>query len=146
LERVKVEKTFYPKGKDKEENWILVDANQQSLGRLATQIAHYLLGKHKAEFTPGVAGDFVIVVNASALSFTEKRLDEKMYYRHSGYPGGLRSLTLRQMMDRYPERVISKAVWGMLPHNRLGRKLMRRLKVYAGNEHPHEAQNPQPVA
>ena len=141
-----MEKTFYPKGKDKEENWILVDANQQSLGRLATQIAHYLLGKHKAEFTPGVACDFVIVVNASALSFTEKRLDEKMYYRHSGYPGGLRSLTLRQMMDRYPERVISKAVWGMLPHNRLGRKLMRRLKVYAGNEHPHEAQNPQPVA
>jgi large subunit ribosomal protein L13 len=123
-----------------------VDASQQGLGRLATQIAHYLLGKHKPGFTPGVVGDFVVVINASQLNLTQKRLDEKMYYRHSGYPGGLRSFTLREMMERHPERVIHKAVWGMLPHNRLGRKLIRRLKVYTGNEHPHQAQNPQPVA
>jgi large subunit ribosomal protein L13 len=140
-----VEKTYVIKGKP-EANWILVDANGEGLGRLATQIAAYLLGKHKPTFTPGVdMGDFVVVINASHLQLTQKRLEEKFYHKHSGYPGGLKSVSLKDLMKTHPDRAIEAAVWGMLPHNRLGRKLLKRLKIYAGNEHPHEAQNPQPV-
>jgi len=141
-----VEKTYVIKGKA-ETDWILVDANDQSLGRLATQIANYLIGKHKPTFTPGVdMGDAVVVINASRLRFSQKRLEEKMYYRHSGYPGGLKTTSLKDMLAKYPDRVIRAAVWGMLPHNRLGRKMLKRLKIYSGNEHPHQAQNPQAVS
>ncbi len=140
-----VDKTFVIKGRP-EAGWLLVDASNQGIGRLATQIAGYLLGKHKPTYTPGVEmGDFVIVINASRLQITGKRLDEKNYYHHSGYPGGLKTTGLRDQMKNRPERVIRAAVWGMLPHNKLGRRLINRLKIYAGNEHPHAAQNPQPV-
>ena len=140
-----MDKTFVPKGKQ-ESNWLLVDANEQILGRLATQIANYLVGKHKPTYTPGVeVGDFVVVLNAKLIRVTGKRLTEKMYYSHSGYPGGLKSVSLRDQLMTHPDRVIRSAVWGMLPHNKLGRQLLKKLKIYAGNEHPHEAQNPQPV-
>ncbi len=141
-----MDKTFVLKGKQEPE-WLLVDAAGQGIGRLATQIAHYLLGKHKATYTPGVdMGDVVVVINASKLDITQKRLDEKNYYKHSNYPGGLKKVTLRDQMKNHPDRVITSAVWGMLPHNKIGRSLLKRLKVYAGSEHPHEAQNPKPVA
>ncbi len=140
-----MEKTYVLKGKP-ESDWILVDANEANLGRLATLVAHYLLGKHKPTFTPGVdMGDFVVVINAAHLDIANKRLDEKTYYRHSNFPGGLKAVGMRDQMKTHPDRVIRAAVWGMLPHNKLGRKLIKRLKVYAGNEHPHAAQNPQPV-
>ncbi len=141
-----VDKTFVLKGKV-ESDWILVDANGQVPGRLATQIAHYLMGKHKPTYTPGVGmGDYVVVINASLLKVAPKRLDEKNYYKHSGYPGGLKTINMRDQMKNHPDRVIRQAVWGMLPHNKLGRALLKRLKVYAGNEHVHEAQKPQAVA
>jgi large subunit ribosomal protein L13 len=140
-----VEKTYVIKGKSAPD-WYLVDAKDQGLGRLATQIAHYLLGKHKPSFTPGVdLGVCVVVVNAADLHFTQKRMVDKMYYRHSGYPGGLTETSLKEMMATYPDRVIRRAVWGMLPHNKLGRLLIKRLKVYAGSEHPHTAHKMQPV-
>jgi large subunit ribosomal protein L13 len=143
---VNVEKTYVIKGKT-EPKWLLVDAEGQNVGRLATQIAHYLLGKHKPTFTPGVdMGDIVVVINVDKLTIAQKRLESKMYYRHSNYPGGLTATSMKDQMEKHPERVIRSAVWGMLPHNSLGRKLLKRLKIYAGNEHPHEAQNPQPVA
>jgi large subunit ribosomal protein L13 len=142
---ITVDKTFVPKGKQ-ESNWLLVDANEQILGRLATQIANYLVGKHKPTYTPGVeVGDFVVVLNAKRIRVTGNRLSEKIYYSHSGYPGGLKSVSLRDQLMTHPDRVIRSAVWGMLPHNKLGRQLLKKLKIYAGNEHPHEAQNPQPV-
>mgnify|MGYP001078132944 FL=1 len=141
-----LDKTFVLKGKQEPE-WLLVDAQGQGIGRLATQIASYLMGKHKATFTPGVdMGDVVVVINASKLEITEKRLDDKKYYKHSNYPGGLKTIVLRDQMKNHPDRVITSAVWGMLPHNRLGRVLLKRLKVYGGSEHPHIAQNPKPVA
>jgi large subunit ribosomal protein L13 len=141
-----VDKTYVIKGKP-ETKWILVDAADQNLGRLATQMAAYLLGKHKPTSTPGVAvGDFVVVVNAGKLGLSEKRLDTKNYYRHSGYPGGLKTVGLREQIQTHPDRVIRAAVWGMLPHNKMGRMLIKRLKVYGGAEHPHEAQTPEPVA
>jgi len=141
-----MEKTYVIKGKTTP-NWILVDAKDQSLGRLSTQIARYILGKHKPTFTPGVdMGDEVVVINASQLRFDPRRMESKMYYWHTGYPGGLKEMTLNTMMEKYPERVIRKAVWGMIPHNKLGRSLIKRLRVYPGNEHPHEAQNPQKMA
>jgi large subunit ribosomal protein L13 len=145
-----VYKTYYPKAGEIERQWYVIDANGQNLGRLAARIAAILLGKHKPTFTPGVdLGDFVIVINAERITVTGTRttskLDSKKYYRHSGYPGGLTVTTLRKMLATHPERVIQKAVWGMLPHNRLGRKLLKRLKVYAGPEHPHAAQQPQPI-
>jgi large subunit ribosomal protein L13 len=140
-----VDKTFIIKGTPEAE-WILVDAANQGIGRLATQIAGYLLGKHKPTFTPGVEmGDFVIVINASQLRITGKRLDDKKYYHHSGYPGGLKTTNLRDQMKNRPDRVIRAAVWGMLPHNKIGRQIIKRLKIYAGGEHPHAAQNPHPV-
>lgn len=141
-----MEKTYVIKGKTTP-NWILVDAKDQSLGRLSTQIASYILGKHKPTFTPGVdMGDEVVVINASQLRFDPRRMESKMYYWHTGYPGGLKEMTLKTMLEKYPERVIRKAVWGMIPHNKLGRSLIKRLRVYPGNEHPHEAQNPQKMA
>ena len=141
-----LDKTYVLKGKQ-EPDWLLVDANGQGIGRLATQIASYLLGKHKPTFTPGVdMGDVVVVINASKLAISQKRLETKNYYRHSNYPGGLKTVNLAEQMRVHPDRVISAAVWGMLPHNRMGRALLKRLKVYAGSEHPHAAQNPKAVA
>ena len=140
-----MEKSFIPKGDVKAE-WLLVNAEGSVLGRLATEVAHYLLGKHKTYFTPGMdIGDFVVVVNAQKITVTGNRLTEKEYNRHSGYPGGLKTTTLKDQILRHPDRVIKSAVWGMLPHNKLGRRLIKKLKIYAGNEHPHVAQNPRPV-
>ncbi|MGB9586116.1 MAG: 50S ribosomal protein L13 [Anaerolineales bacterium] len=142
-----MEKTYYPKANELKQEWVLVDANDQYLGRLATKIARLLLGKHKPNFTPGVeVGDFVVVVNAERIRVTGNKLTEKFYYRHSNYPGGLKAISLKQQLIKHPDRVIRSAVWGMLPHNRLGRKLIKNLKVYAGPDHPHEAQKPKPVA
>ncbi len=141
-----VDKTFVPKGKV-DKGWVLVDASGQILGRLATQISQVLLGKNKPVYTPGVdVGDYVVVVNASQVKVFPRRLEEKVYYRHSNYPGGLKSTNLQEMLRRHPDRVIRLAVWGMLPHNKYGRKLIKKLKIYAGAEHPHAAQNPQPLA
>jgi large subunit ribosomal protein L13 len=141
-----VQKTYYPKAEDIERDWVVVDANDQTLGRLATQISTVMLGKHKPGFTPGVEmGDYVIVVNAAHIKVTGNKMDDKMYYRHTGYPGGLKSINLRDLLAKKPEMVIEKAVWGMLPHNRMGRHLMRKLRVYAGPDHPHDAQNPKPI-
>jgi large subunit ribosomal protein L13 len=138
-----VQKTYYPKPDELSRKWVLVDAEGQNLGRLASGIARVLLGKDKPQYTPGVdVGDFVIVVNAEKISVTGKRLDQKMYYRHSGYPGGLKKINLRDQLAKFPERVIQSAVWGMVPHNRYGRKLMRKLRVYSGPNHPHAAQQP----
>jgi large subunit ribosomal protein L13 len=142
VEIVAVEKTFVIKGKPVPD-WILVDANQQPIGRLATRIASYLIGKHKPTYTPGVMmGDFVVVINAAQLNIPAKRLDSKVYYNVSGYPGGIRAVGLREQMQNHPDRVIRAAVWGMLPHNKVGRQLINRLKIYPGVEHPHTAQNP----
>jgi large subunit ribosomal protein L13 len=136
-------KTWNAKPGEIERQWQLVDAEGQTLGRLATRIADTLRGKDKPQYTPHVdTGDFVVVVNAEKIAVTGKKLDDKRYYRHSGYPGGLRSRTLREQLDRRPEEVIRKAVKGMLPRNRLGRAQLRKLKVYAGPEHPHTAQAP----
>jgi large subunit ribosomal protein L13 len=141
-----VEKTYYPKESEIIREWILVDANDQNLGRVSTQIASVLLGKHKPNFTPGVdTGDYVVVVNAERIRVTGNKMTDKMYYRHSGFPGGLKAISLRDQLAKHPERVIESAVWGMIPHNRLGRKLMKKLKVYAGPDHPHEAQSPKPI-
>ena len=139
-------KTYVATPATRERNWVVIDATGQTLGRLATRIADTLRGKHKPEFTPHCdVGDFVIVVNAERISVTGKKLDEKRYYRHSGYPGGLRSRTLAEMLERRPEEVIRKAVKGMLPRTRLGRAQLRKLKVYAGPDHPHAAQKPEPM-
>lgn len=141
-----LDKTYVLKGRQEPE-WLLVDAAGQGIGRLSTQIANYLLGKHKPTFTPGVEmGDVVVVINADKLVITQKKLESKNYYRHSGYPGGLKTVGLKEQMRVHPDRVITAAVWGMLPHNRMGRSIFKRLKVYAGSEHPHAAQNPKPVA
>jgi large subunit ribosomal protein L13 len=136
-------RTWNAKPGEIERQWQLVDAEGQTLGRLATRIADTLRGKDKPQYTPHVdTGDFVVVVNAEKITVTGKKLDDKRYYRHSGYPGGLRSRTLREQLDRRPEEVIRKAVKGMLPRNRLARAQLRKLKVYAGPEHPHTAQAP----
>jgi large subunit ribosomal protein L13 len=141
-----VQKTYYPKPEELSREWVLVDADGQNLGRLASRIARILLGKDKPQFTPGVdVGDFVIVVNAEKISVTGKRLDQKFYYRHSGYPGGIKKISLRDQLDKFPDRVIRSAVWGMVPHNRYGRKLMKKLRVFAGPDHPHAAQKPKTI-
>jgi large subunit ribosomal protein L13 len=141
-----VDKTYVPKGKQ-EGDWLVVDANDQVLGRFATKIAMILMGKTKPQYTPGVdTGDFVIVLNASKITVTGNRLNEKIYYSHSGYPGGLKSISLRDQLKSHPDRVIQSAVWGMLPHNKWGRAMLKKLKVYGGSEHPHAAQNPKIVA
>jgi large subunit ribosomal protein L13 len=139
-------KTYSAKPGEVTRDWYVVDAQGQTLGRLATQIADTLRGKRKPQFTPHVdTGDFVIVVNAEKIAVTGNKLDQKTYYRHSGYPGGLRSRTLREQLDRRPTEVIRTAVRGMLPKNRLARKQLVKLKVYTGPEHPHESQNPKPL-
>lgn len=143
MEKIDVEKTYYPKAGDITREWCLVDANGQNLGRLATKIASLLLGKHKPTFTPGVEmGDFVIVVNAEHIQVTGTKMEDKMYYRHSMYPGGLKTVSLRQQLVKHPDRVIRSAVWGMLPHTKFGRKVIKNLKIYAGPDHPHAAQQP----
>jgi large subunit ribosomal protein L13 len=139
-------KTYVANANDRERNWLLVDATGLTLGRLATQIADALRGKRKPEYTPHVdTGDFVVVINAEKISVTGNKRAEKRYYRHSGYPGGLKSRTLEEMLERRPEEVIRIAVKGMLPRNRLARKQITKLKVYAGAEHPHAAQSPTPM-
>jgi large subunit ribosomal protein L13 len=139
-------KTYVATPESRERNWLVIDATGKTLGRLATQIADALRGKRKPEYTPHVdVGDFVIVVNAERISVSGNKRQEKRYYRHSGYPGGLRSRTLDEMLARRPEEVIRLAVKGMLPRTRLGRAQLRKLKVYAGPEHPHAAQKPEPL-
>jgi large subunit ribosomal protein L13 len=138
-----VQKTYYPKPGDISREWYVVDAAGKNLGRVATTVAQALLGKDKPEYTPGVdVGDFIIVINAEKLDVSGRKMDEKMYYRFSGYPGGLKKVTLRQQMEKFPERVIIHAVKGMLPKNRHARALMKKLRVYRGSDHPHNAQNP----
>ncbi len=139
-------KTWNARKDTVERRWYVVDAEGQTLGRLATRIADTLRGKRKPEYTPHVdTGDFVVVVNADKISVTGKKLEQKTYYRHSGYPGGLRARTLADELERRPTEVLRKAVKGMLPRNRLAREQIRKLKIYAGPEHPHEAQKPQPM-
>ncbi len=137
-------KTYVTKPAEVERQWFVVDATGQTLGRLSTKIATILRGKHKPTYSPSVdCGDFVIVVNADKIVVTGRRLDQKMYYRHSGYPGGLSETSLRDMLKRHPTRPIEFAVKGMLPKNVLGRQMHKKLKVYAGPDHPHAAQQPQ---
>ncbi len=139
-------KTYVATPASRERNWLVVDASGKTLGRLATQIADTLRGKRKPDYTPHLdVGDFVIVVNAERISVTGRKREQKLYYRHSGYPGGLRSRTLAEMLERRPEEVVRKAVKGMLPRTRLGRAQLRKLKVYAGPDHPHAAQQPEPM-
>lgn len=138
-----MQKTYVPKSGDIMNDWLLVDANGQNLGRFATQIASILLGKNKPTYTPGVdTGDYIVVINAERITVTGNKLEDKYYYRHSGYPGGLKQIKLRDQLEKHPDRVIRQAVWGMLPHNKLGRKLIKKLKIYAGPDHPHAAQQP----
>jgi large subunit ribosomal protein L13 len=141
-----VDKTYVVKGTPEPE-WVLIDAAGQNLGRLATEIARRLMGKHKPTFTPGAdLGDIVVVINARHLAIAPKRLDTKNYYAHSNFPGGLRTVGMRDQMRTYPDRVIRAAVWGMLPHNNWGRRMMKRLRIFAEAEHTHQAQTPKPVA
>ena len=143
---VTVNRTWNAKPGEVERRWYLVDAEGQTLGRVATRIADVLRGKNKPVYTPHVdTGDFVVVVNAEKIAVTGKKLDEKLYHRHSGYPGGLRSRPLREQLARRPTEVLRKAVKGMMPRNRLARAQMKKLKIYAGPEHPHEAQAPEPL-
>ena len=139
-------RTFTQKQAEIERNWYVVDAEGETLGRLAARIAPILKGKHKPIYTPHLdCGDFVIVVNAEKVRVTGRKLDQKFYHRHSGYPGGLKSISLRDQLDKYPERVLEAAIRGMLPKNKLGRRMIKKLKVYAGDTHPHEAQQPKPL-
>jgi large subunit ribosomal protein L13 len=139
-------KTYNAKPGEIQRDWLIVDAEGKTLGRLATVIADRLRGKGKPQYTPHVdTGDFVVVINAEKVHVTGNKLDDKKYYKHSGYPGGLRTRTLREQLDRQPAEVLRKAVKGMLPRNRLGRAQLTKLKIYAGPEHPHEAQSPTPL-
>ena len=138
--------TYYAKPGEVEREWLLVDAEGMVLGRLAAQVAQILKGKNKPTYTPNVdVGDFVIVINADKIRLTGKKADEKTYYSHSGFPGGLKAVPFKRMLEKHPERIIEKAVKGMLPKNTLGRAMNRKLKVYAGAVHPHEAQNPRKI-
>jgi len=140
-----VEKTYVPKGQVERE-WFLVDAEGQNLGRLATKIAQLLIGKYRPDYTPGVLmGANVVVINAEKVDVYPTRLDSKIYYHHTGYPGGIKEISLRRQLEKFPERVIEKAVWGMIPKNKLGRRIYKNLHVYAGPEHPHQAQKPELV-
>jgi large subunit ribosomal protein L13 len=140
------EETHIVKTSDIEREWFVVDADGQTLGRLASNVARILRGKHKAIYTPHLdVGDYVIVVNAEKIAVTGNKMDDKIYYRHTGYPGGLRLATLRQQLVRHPTFAITAAIKGMLPHNRLGRRMLKKLKVYAGPDHPHQAQQPKPM-
>ena len=139
-------KTFSAKAEEVQRDWFVVDAQDKTLGRLASEIAHRLRGKHKAEYTPHVdTGDYIVVVNAEKVRVTGSKRTDKMYHRHTGYPGGLKSLSFQKLIEKAPERVIQSAVKGMLPRNPLGRAMFRKLKIYAGTEHPHAAQQPQPL-
>jgi large subunit ribosomal protein L13 len=134
-------KTYAPKASEIERKWHLIDASGQTLGRMSSQIARLLIGKQKAMFANNTdTGDFVVVINAEKVRVTGKKLTDKSYYRYSGYPGGIRSVTLGEMLQKHPERVIEHAVKGMLPNSRLGRSMYKKLKVYAGDKHPHQAQ------
>jgi len=140
-------KTYAPKPEDIQREWFVVDAKDQTLGRLASQIAHILRGKHKPTFSPHMdVGDFVIVINCEKIRVTGNKLDSKMYWRHSGYPGGITGVTLRDQLKNHPERVIEAAVRGMLPKNKLGHAMFKKMKVYAGESHPHEAQQPKVIS
>ncbi len=137
-------KTFSAKPDAVKRDWYVVDAADKTLGRLASEIAHRLRGKHKAEYTPHVdTGDYIVVVNAEKVRVTGNKTSDKMYHHHTGYPGGLKSYSFEKLIERAPERVLQRAVKGMLPRNPLGRAMFKKLKVYAGNEHPHTAQQPQ---
>ena len=136
-------KTFVPKKEEIEHKWWLIDAEGKVLGRLATEVAVLLRGKSKPEFVNFLdSGDFVVVINAEKIKLTGKKLEQKKYYSHSGYPGGIKEKNLKDLMNSSPEEVIRRAVWGMIPKNKLGRKVHKKLKVYRGPNHPHEAQNP----
>lgn len=136
-------KTFNTKPADIRRGWYVVNAEGKTLGRLAAGIARVLKGKHKPIYTPHLdTGDYVVVVNAGKIHVTGKKLEEKYYYRHSGYPGGLKKIVLREQLEKHPERVLKAAVWGMLPHGRLGRQMFKKLKVYARADHPHAAHKP----
>jgi large subunit ribosomal protein L13 len=137
-------KTYSAKPADIQQDWFIVDATGKTLGRMATEIAHRLRGKHKAEYTPHMdVGDFIIVVNAEKVAVTGKKGTDKIYHSHTGYPGGLKSISFNKLIEKAPERTIQSAVKGMLPRNPLGREMFRKLKVYAGDQHPHTAQQPQ---
>ena len=137
-------KTFSAKAESVQRDWFVVDASEKTLGRLASEIAHRLRGKHKPEYTPHVdTGDYIVVINAEKIKVTGAKTTDKMYHRHSGYPGGLKTMSFEQLIEKAPERVIQGAVKGMLPRNPLGRAMFKKLKVYAGAEHPHTAQQPQ---
>jgi len=137
-------KTQFAKKGEIERRWYVVDAKDAVLGRLATKIATYLRGKNKPVFTPNVdTGDFIIVINADKIRLTGRKLDNKIYYHHTGYIGGIKAQTAKSMMDKTPEKIIEKAVWGMLPKNTLGKQMLKKLKVYKGAEHPHKAQAPE---
>lgn len=140
------QKTFVTKADDIKREWWVIDAEGQTLGRLATQIAVILRGKNKPIFAPNVdTGDYVVIINCEKIVTTGNKLDDKIYYRHSGYNGGLSQITLRRQLEKHPDRVIQEAVKGMLPKNALGRQMLKKLKVYAGSSHPHAAQNPKPL-
>ena len=137
-------KTFSAKAEEVQRDWFVVDAEEKTLGRLASEIAHRLRGKHKAEYTPHVdTGDYIVVVNAEKVKVTGSKATGKIYHHHTGYPGGLKSMSFEKLIDKAPERVLQRAVKGMLPRNPLGRAMFKKLKVYAGPEHPHTAQQPQ---
>ncbi len=139
-------RTTMAKAENTERKWVLVDAEGKVLGRMATEIAAILRGKTKPTYTPHMdSGDFVVVINAEKVALTGRKWFQKMYYHHSGYPGGIKSITAEKLRQKRPEEIIRKAVWGMLPKNRLGRKLIKKLKVYAGPDHPHAAQRPEPI-
>ena len=139
-------KTYYAKPSEVQREWLLVDATDKTLGRLAAAVAKILRGKNKPTYTPHVdTGDFVVIINAEKIKTTGTKATEKTYYRYSNYPGGLKSETFTEAMEKHPERIIEHAVYGMLPKNTLGRKMGRKLKVYVGPEHPHQAQNPRKI-
>ena len=139
-------KTFSAKKEEVVHDWFQVDAETETLGHLATKIAHILRGKHKPIYTPHVdTGDFIVVTNADKIKLTGNKVQDKQYYRHSGYPGGIKSMNAEEMLEKKPEMVIMKAVRGMLPKNRLGRQMIKKLKIYAGKDHPHMAQQPKPL-
>jgi large subunit ribosomal protein L13 len=141
-----VKRTYVTKPKDIQRDWYVVDASGQTLGRLASEVARVVRGKHKPIYSPSVdVGDYVIIINAEKVRVTGRKMDQKMYYRHSGYPGGLKEVSLRRMLEEQPTRVIEHAVRGMLPKNRLGRAMLKKVKIYAGEDHPHEAQQPEPL-
>ena len=138
--------TYHARSQDVPRQWHHVDATDQVLGRLATRLAVILMGKHKPQYTPHQdVGDFVVVTNAEKIKLTGNKLEAKRYYRHTGYPGGLKEITLRNLLQKHPTRAVEYAVRGMLPKNRLGRRMFKKLKVYAGPDHPHEAQQPEPL-